>query len=392
VRETFDSFYITFTCTVKLLLSLPSQQERTSPGSSRRKPSLKERNMWIQDLDLILKQEPVIATFPVSALRETPDSVEQFYSAHAKTHLSLGDTAQHVETIFRWVGGQNSGAFIGAVVGNYGEGKTSFLLHVWEESRARNIFAIPPFEWVQFGATVDAVASWVDYVLSKTHPTLGRKALHLYEAFRDKSLGQLGREIAERTGQDLDTVREMLAAAEKAGTSFSMEVTPTKLLDYCAEVTEVLKEAGYAGLLVLLDEPEIAAKKLGREKVAHLLFELADELHRRDGDYGAFVSLPQNFLADAQRRFASLPPRLQACKCFPRLRDVCGPAFARDLWHRYIDRFELGEEGLKVVSAAALQAIGQVGSSERTDISYGPRTVVSAFNRMVFCYRNSGKT
>jgi hypothetical protein len=348
--------------------------------------------MSIQDLEFILKKDPVIATFPVTDLRDKPEQVEQFYTTHAKTHLSLGDTAKHVDTIFKWVSGVNKGAFIGAVVGNYGEGKTSFLVHVWHESIRRRVFAVPPFEWVRFGEILDAVAAWTQYILGQTHPNQAKKAQRVYEEFKEKDLDETAKVIAKNTGQDIDDIRTMLVAAVNQGGKLLMEVSPAGFLDYCDRLTEIVKEAGFSGVLVLLDEPEVAAKQLGREKVAHLLFDLSNELHRREGDYGVFVSLPQNFLADIQRRFSALPARLQARQCFPRLGDIYGPDFAVNLWNRYVERFELGNEGRNVVSPATLQAIGQVGSSERVDLSYGPRTVVSAFNRMVYRYRQDHDT
>ena len=44
--------------------------------------------MSIKDLDLILKKDPIITTFPVSQLQTQPRTVEQLYLTHAKTHLS----------------------------------------------------------------------------------------------------------------------------------------------------------------------------------------------------------------------------------------------------------------------------------------------------------------
>jgi len=35
------------------------------------------------------------------------------------------------------------GAFVDAVLGDYGEGKTSFLVHIWAQSRDRRVFAVP---------------------------------------------------------------------------------------------------------------------------------------------------------------------------------------------------------------------------------------------------------
>lgn len=347
--------------------------------------------MSIHELDLILKKDPIITTFPASELKARPDRVELVYGAHAKTHLSLGDTEKHVDTIFRWVSGQNKGAFIGAVEGNYGEGKTSFLVHVWAQSSQRRVFSVPPFEWTSMADAVDAVGAWIGYMLGKTHPDLARKSDRIYQAFKQKSLEQVACETAKRTGRDLDTVLATLQDREQQGVRGLTEISPAHFLDYCAQCTDIVKEAGYSGLLVLLDEPEVAAKQVGREKAAHIVFELADELHERQGEYGVMVSMPSNFLADVTRRFPALTARLQARGCFPRLRDVYGPDFARDLWARYVAEFELGEEGSRIVSPLALQAIGQVGSSERSDLSYGPRTVVSAFSRMVFRYKETAK-
>jgi hypothetical protein len=70
--------------------------------------------MSLQDLDLLLKKDPVITTFPASSLRTEPQRVEMDYHIHAMTHLSIGDMQNHVDTIFRWVSGANKGAFIGA--------------------------------------------------------------------------------------------------------------------------------------------------------------------------------------------------------------------------------------------------------------------------------------
>lgn len=346
--------------------------------------------MSIKDLDLILKKDPIITTFPVSQLQTQPQMVEQLYLTHAKTHLSLGETEKHVDTIFKWVSGQNKGAFIGAVEGNYGEGKTSFLVHVWAKSQERRIFTVPPFEWVTLADGVTAVGAWLSYILGREHPAQGRKAERLYLEYREKSLEDVARETAKQTGGDFDTVLAALKYREAQGDRLT-EVTPERFLDFCARASELVKEVGYQGLLVVLDEPEVAARRIGKEAVADLLFSLANLLHERQGEYGVLVSMPTNFLADIARRYPALTARLQARGCFPRLRDIYGPDFAVDLWRRYVTEFDLGEEGVRIVSPLALQAIGQVGSSERSDLSYGPRTVVSAFSRMVYRFRETGE-
>ena len=337
--------------------------------------------MSINDLDLILKKDPIISTWPARSLCEQPEEVEQDYLVHARTHLSLGDTAKYVDTIFRWVSGINKGAFIGAVLGDYGEGKTSFCLHVWAQSRERQVFAVPPFEWNAFEQIVDAVAGWIQYILKDTHPELARRVQRIHDGFRQQTNQDLARTIA-KSGQDYDSVLETIEALVNEGMTLP-KMSAKRLLDFVAEATPIVREAGYKGLLVLLDEPEVAAKKLGNEAVQLFLFDLANELHRRQGNYGVFLSMPDNFFASAQSRFSALSARLEIRKCFPRLGDIYGPDFAEVLWDRYVKEFELGEQGRNLVSPLALQAIGQVGSYDQKELSYGPRSVVSAFRRMV---------
>ncbi len=347
----------------------------------------------LEDLDLILNKDAIITTFPVKYLISTPDQVEYVYRTHARTHIPLGDTDKYVDTIFKWIGGGNQGAFIGAVVGDYGHGKTSFQVHVWDCSDERKVFCVPPFKWEKVSDLVDGVAAWIQYIMGKTHAELALKAQRLYEDFKEKSLKEQAEEIVKSTKQNIDDVYVTLRAMEQSGdTRDIQQVTPERFLDYCARGTKFVKEAGYSGLLVLLDEPEVTAKALGTGKVLQILFDIADGLLLRQGDYGVFVAMPENFLAHAQATFSSLPARLQGRNCFPRLRDIYGADFARSLWKRYVQEFNLGEVGSQVVSPETLLAIGQVASSDRSDLSYGPRTVVSAFRRMVYCYKERNTT
>lgn len=347
--------------------------------------------MSIKDLDLILKKDPIIATWPARALCETPEKVEQDYLVHARTHIPLGDTTRYVDTIFKWVSGINKGAFIGAVLGDYGEGKTSFLVHIWAQSRDRKVLAVPPFEWSAFEEIVDAVTGWVHYLLRSTHSPLARRVDRVRQTFRQRTAQEIAGSIAASTGQSCDAVLATVQAGLDGGEFSLTEMSADRLLDLVAEITDIIREAGFEGLLILLDEPEVAAKKLSSETVQHFLFDLANRLHQRQGNYGVFVSMPANFFASAQARFSALGARLEVRGCFPSLGDIYGSDFAETLWSRYVQEFDLGKEGRQLVSPLALQAMGQVGSSDHKYLAYGPRSVVSAFRRMVDRYQSSGK-
>lgn len=347
----------------------------------------------LEELDLILNKDGIITTFPVEYLISAPEEVESSYRTHARTHISLGDTAKYVDTIFKWVGGGNRGAFIGAVVGAHGHGKTSFQVHVWDRSQERKVFCVPPFSWSGVSDIVDGIDAWIQHVVGKTYAEVAAKAKRLYVGFRKKSLKEQAEQIASNTKQNPDDVYRTLSAAMEMGDGENaLQMSPKRLLDYCDQVTTLLKKTGYSGLLILLDEPELTAKDLGIAKVSKILFSIADNLRIREGDYGVFISMPEKFFSQMLSSLPALPARLQSRNCVPRLRDIYGPDFAQVLWGRYVKEFDLGEYGRRVVSPETLQAIGQVGSSDRSDLSYGPRTVISAFQQMVYSYKEKNTT
>lgn len=343
--------------------------------------------MPIEDLDLILKKDPIITTWKAQSLVDAPEDVERNYLIHARTHLSLGDTSKFVDTIFKWVGGTNLGAFIGAVLGDYGEGKTSFLVHVWEQSSAQNILTIPPFEWSSFDQILSAISGWAQYKLQSLHPSLARKVKNSYEIYQKKSIEDIAKKEAIRSGKDYEEILNLYVGAIENGTFRLVSVDAKKILDFVKDISEIVSLVGYKGVLVLLDEPEVAAKELGIDVVQLFIFDLANELNLRQGNYGVFLSMPDSFYATASARFAALTARLQYRGCFPRLGDIYNFNFATILWKRYADEYKLGDLSKKIVPDLTLSAIGQACSSERKDLSYGPRSVVSTFRRMVDRYK-----
>lgn len=347
--------------------------------------------MALSDLDLILKKDPVITTWTAGALVSSPQMVEQDYAAHAKTHVALGNTKEYVERIFRWVGGGNKGAFIGAVLGEFGEGKTSFMVHLWEQSASQGILTVPPFEWEDFEQIMGAVAAWAAYMLQDRDPVLAHKARALYDAHQKATIEDLAKMLVKQTGMEYEEALKAAQAMVESNEWQRRELSAARVLDFVAELTDLAKQAGYEGLLVLLDEPEIAAKVLGNEAVSHFFFQLADGLHQRQGDYGFFLSMPGTFYAVAAARFGSLTARLDTRQSFIRLGSLYGNDFARVLWQRYMQAYEIESLSDRIVDPLVLSGAGQSGASSRKDLSYGPRSVVSAFNRIVDRYVQTGQ-
>lgn len=354
--------------------------------------------MSLDDLVQLLTKEAVIYTYRPDALRRSPADVEQRYRVHAGTHVPLGETERYVDTIIRWVGGANKGAFIGAVIGDYGQGKTSFLVHVWASCAERQVLAVPPFtlepEGIRSTSTIiehimSAVDGWVQYRLQDAYPTHAARAAAVYEQFRARTMEEAASRIAREQGMPYEQVLALLISGEVQART---EVSVKNLYDYLEALSQVVEDTGaYRGLLVLLDEPEVAAKSLTTNEVAGFLFDLADTAGQRDGNYGFFMAIAANFYATAESSFSSLTARLQRCGCRVVLDNLYGVDFARVLWERYCERLKITEHSDRIVLPITLEAIGQLGSSARLDLGEGPRTVVSAFARMVARFREQNQ-
>ena len=100
----------------------------------------------ITNLKKIKKLDPIIATFTAQELQANPDFVNEVYTDHAEMHMSLGDTSAYVDLMIRWAT-QNRGAVIGAISGEYGYGKTSIAIHLWNQAEKANVISVPPFAW-----------------------------------------------------------------------------------------------------------------------------------------------------------------------------------------------------------------------------------------------------
>jgi hypothetical protein len=334
----------------------------------------------------LLNKECIIYTYQWGDLLARPKEVERVYGTYARTHVALGNTTDYVKRMVQYVSGKYEPAFIGCVAGEFGQGKTSFLVHTWYECVHQGVLCVPPFKLDRSSRCVHAISEWVAYVLRDEHAELARKAQAIGVEHQESALKDIARLRVKESGRDYE---EALLDLEKLNTTpgviLDLERPPSDFLDFLDALSTIVKKAGWKGLLVLLDETELAANLQGLSvsKVFDAIFGWADGLGERKGDYGIFLSMPENFLSKMMNQFPATVSRLEKCNCLVRLGDLYGRTFAKDLWDRYTKEFKLGQLAEQIVSPYTLEAIGQVGSSERGDLSFGPRTVVSAFKQMV---------
>jgi hypothetical protein len=347
--------------------------------------------MAIQDLEKILRKDPVIHTFRPDELISNPEKVEENYSIHAETHMAIGDTDKYYERLCKALT-INKTTFVGAVVGDYGEGKTSLMIYFWRRCEDDKIFAIPPYVWFNFQENFRVIYSWTRYRVNMLNEKLALKLDGIYKKYRDPSIEKIAQEDVQKIGGNYEALLKRYKERFEQGTLI-IEPSEDDLLKFCSEVYDLVIELGYKGLLVFNDELEFTAEATGNSlnKTAGTLFKLGDSLINSQGNYGFFFGMARNFQSQLHSARAAVLDRLEKQNVFMRLSEIYGQDFPKKLWDKYTDYFDLGDIGQKVVAQESLESIGQVCDRSRRDLGNGPRSVISAFNRMVFVYNNYEK-
>src|SRR5690349_11804847 len=109
--------------------------------------------MSIEGLDYILRKEEVVPTVSASDLRDQPEMVEINYKRHVRTYLPVSRVAETRDgsltvsefenKIIKSI--KDKRAPRGYLTAEYGYGKTSTALYLWQRAEAANILAVPPF-------------------------------------------------------------------------------------------------------------------------------------------------------------------------------------------------------------------------------------------------------
>ena len=118
--------------------------------------------MSVDALKKILKKDPIIHTFRPDEFVNDPEFIDEVYSLHAETHMSIGDTQVYFERLVNCLV-NNKKTFVGGIVGDYGEGKTSSMVYLWKKCDEEKIFAIPPYVWFNFQDHFRVIYSWTKY-------------------------------------------------------------------------------------------------------------------------------------------------------------------------------------------------------------------------------------
>ncbi len=335
-------------------------------------------------LQAILEKEEIVQTQGAEELRSRPKIVDQTYTQYVRSYIPLGQQGKEGRSVIGFERQlireiKNKRVPRGYITADYGYGKTSTALYLWQQARAENLLAIPPFRLVYLHDLITATSSWLQYELQRTRPSspLIEQTQALYETVMRRNV----QSIAEHYNMSLADAGRLWKDKPQV-----RDLTEGDYLDFLTKATHIALEAGFEGLFILADEvqqyidPEV---KAGIRDPLSALFNIISGLITRQNyePMGILFVIPPRELETLRGQRGDFNQRVQPGLD---LRTIYDREFPQRLWYRLAEQFDFKEHAPEMVTEETLRALGQI--SMRNDLSDGPRTVVNSFKRITKRY------
>ena len=323
-------------------------------------------------LTKLRKMDPTIATFTANSLIADPKYVYETYLEHAETHMSLGDMSTFVSSLIHWVK-DNQGVVIGAITGEYGYGKTSSAIHLWQQCEKVNIIAVPPFEWHKLQDIVDVTYAWIRYKVNQIQPNLLDDIDTIYKTYRAKSV----QEFADNEGVPISNVLDWV----KRGIVL-LECNAESVVDFLSEISKSIEGiGGWYGPVVFTDELQVTMSEYIKRHQSHDefmqdLFGLLNTLLNKTGSYGLIIGLPLNTETLINSSRPDILQRLQSRNFYIRPNYMYTRDFPKNLWDKFAETFQFEDIANEILPDDTLDSLGQIAF--RNDLGAGPRTIIQA--------------
>lgn len=335
----------------------------------------------------ILQKDPIITTISVQALWENPAICEERYGRHYATYVSIPEVRDRWDrALSRLIEGK---PLLGAIYAPYGYGKTGAAIELWAVAEKAGIVATPPFMCTKVSDILEASHAWVAYKVKHRRPELLGTLEELFQGAKTRSIEELVRQLAQDLDVPESAARDILRTLQRQG-SLRLDDSPSKVLKYLSEATDLVLAAGFKGLMVIPDEFKLftgssSDTDANISRLTELVWGIRDETR----PVGLVFFMPEYTHSIIQNKSGDVAQRLGSHQVTLNLLGVYDASFPRMLWKQLSNVLKLTPEEQNCLSEDVLVALGQFCS--RTDIFNGPRSVVSVFRRAAAKYQYSGE-
>lgn len=338
----------------------------------------------LEGLQAILEKDIIVSTVNPQDLLQDSQRVEGIYHHHVATFIPMGDMQELGKRLAKKV--QLGKTVKGLLTAPYGYGKTSSLAFLWSSCQEQGLLAVPPFYCATWLDILNATYGWVCFRLQNVQPDLIQRAEEIYNKFTKSTLEEMAGWYAQEHGFSTNSAKNLLSDLLERG-SLSLELTPANLLLFLDEITQVVVEAGFQGLVIFPDEfQQYISKGSNLRQAIQEYREFIWGLATRTAPLGIVFSLPTYAESIVQEQGKDILHRLKDDQLYYRLLDIYSNDFPERLWQRYSDEFDLVALSEEIVEPETLRSIGQI--VEREDLGEGPRTVIECFKRAIVLYQD----
>lgn len=350
--------------------------------------------MAIEGLRVILDKEAVVPTPTADQLVVAPETVDAAFLHHVRSYVPFGRAAgagderdafsitDYEKRLIEKIKANNAPK--GYITADFGYGKTSTALYIWDRCRRAGLLAVPPFQLGKLDDLIHAAYGWSRYELNRTAPGLVSDLEALYTSYRERSIES----DANGDAATAATLRQLQAVGR-----YDLTLVATDYATFFEHLAELAKRAGFAGVAVLADELQQyldPAIRGGRGDPIAPLFNIVEALNTRRGrlPVGLVLSLLRKDFGVINDQRGDFIQRLKMDGLGLDLGAIYDKRFAGRLWHRLAEEFAFADETPLIVTPAALDALGQIAA--RDDLANGPRTVIAAFGWMTRRFLDAG--
>jgi len=269
---------------------------------------------------------------------------------------------------------------IGCIVAPFGYGKTSTAIDTWRICEENGILAVPPFSCSSIAEMGQAIATGVAERLDK--PGADR-VYAAYEAHLVSSAQRLAEQDAEQYQITFETALRSIEDKIERG-YLQVEAMGNHLLIFLEQITSIVLEAGYRGLLAIVDEFQQFLGNINKAVITNFRTLVWGLRTRGEVPFGLLITMDPDTERNLNERAGDIMHRIKEDSLYLDFSDAYDREFSRLLWARYAETLGFVQDSQRIVDYATLDAIGQI--CERHDLSNGPRTVIDLFQRIANRY------
>lgn len=329
-------------------------------------------------LSIIANKSPVVATHVGSFDDVNVERTLQRYNHEVQTYVRPAAIDTYQQRFLQKI--LNQEAAIGCIVAPFGYGKTSTAIDTWKLCEAHRLLAVPPFSCGSIAEMGQAIATGVAHQLDKVKAVQVQAA---YESYLASSAQRLAEQDASQYQINFETALRSIEDKIERG-YLQLEATGNHLLIFLEQLTQIVVDSGYRGLLVTVDEFQQFLGNINKAVVTNFRTLVWGLRTRGRMPFGLLITMDPDTERNLNERAGDIMHRIKEDHFYLDFADVYDREFARLLWTRYSETLGFASESSQVVDRPTLDAIGQI--SERHDLSNGPRTVIDLFQRIATLY------